>query len=235
VLDWPREVPLIGFQHGVAAVKVKTTRTWQDLRMAWAQHRAAQRPNMTWVACAPWVASYFDSRYGVHPRVVHYCVDTERFDGQLDNAGSRLVLHDARSEHKGKRLIGILQKELPEWRFEPLGCPPEAVPDRMRKAAAFIHLSRYEGNSVVCNEGMAMNLPCLFTRVGLFQQDAKPDVELLDAADAYGSPQKLVEHTRRFLSSLIERTYAPRPWVLAHATLQHSRDAWAEIVAGHGG
>ena len=59
-----------------------------------------------------------------------------------------------------------LARAFPAWRFEPLACAPSEVADRMRKAAAFLHLSRYEGNSMVCAEAMAMNLPCLFTAWG---------------------------------------------------------------------
>ena len=50
------------------------------------------------------------------------------------------------------------------------------MPDRFRQGAAFLHLSRYEGNSIVCNEAMAMDLPCLFTRVGLMRDGADLDV-----------------------------------------------------------
>jgi hypothetical protein len=230
VLDWPRAIPLIGFQHGVAAEKVLTTRSWTDLRLAFRQARAARRDDTTWLACAPWIAQRFADKYGKRAEVIFHSVDPLRFDGQLQNEGSRLVLHDARSTHKGKHLIEILRRAFPDWRFEPLACSPQAVADRMRKAAAFLHLSRYEGNSIVCNEAMAMNLPCLFTRVGLFRSQITADVALIEAKDAFGSAPKLVEVTGRFLESLPARNYAPRDWVMQNATLEVSRKRWASAL-----
>lgn len=230
VLDWPATFPLIGFQHGVAAEKVLTTRSWTDLRLAFNQARAARRANTTWLACAPWIAQRFADKYGKRADVIFHSVDPLRFDGQLQNEGSRLVLHDARSAHKGKHLVEILTRAFPQWRFEPLSCAPQAVADRMRKAAAFLHLSRYEGNSIVCNEAMAMNLPCLFTRVGLFRGQISADVELIEVDDAFGSANTLVEIAGRFLQGLSSRSYAPRDWVLQHATLEVSRQRWAEAL-----
>jgi len=232
VLDWPPEVHVLGFQHGVAAEKVRTTLSFTDWRLARAQAKAAKRPNTSWVACAPWIAKRFrETHGGVDARVIYHCVDTERFDGELDNAGSRLILHDARTPHKGKHLIARLAAAFPKWTFEPLACTPAEVPDRMRRAAAFVHLSRYEGNSIVCNEAMAMDLPCLFTRVGLFREGVNADVEVVGVEDAFGAPDRLLEVTARFLETLASRRYNPRAWVLGHATPTRNREAWAEVIA----
>lgn len=230
VLDWPDELPVIGFQHGVAAEKFRTTWSWTDWKLARAQARAATRCNTSWIACAPWIANRFRASHGRESRVIYHCVDTERFDGQLDNRGSRLVLHDARSVHKGKRLVERLAAALPEWSFEPLACAPHDVPDRMRKAAAFLHLSRYEGNSIVCNEAMAMDLPCMFTRVGLFREGVDVDAHVVDVEAVFGPPERLIASTRAFLSTVTERRYQPRAWILEHATPERNRAAWAEIV-----
>jgi len=59
----------------------------------------------------------------------------------------------------------------------------------MRKARAFIHLSSYEGNSIVCNEAMAMNLPCMFTDVGLMRDSGRPQ-------DVRVSPPNVLFRTR---------------------------------------
>lgn len=232
VLDWPTEVPVIGFQHGVGAVKFAATRSLSHLRLARRQRRAARRPNTLWVACAQWIAETFDRLHGNGARhVIYHPVDVERFDGRLENEGSRLVLHDARLEHKGRNLVPILQRAFPQWRFEGLDCAPAEVPDRMRTARAFIHLSRYEGNSIVCNEAMAMNLPCLFTRVGLMQDRDRPqDVALIEPEVAYGDPQGLVAEVGRFLDSLGERRYEPRRWTLAHATRAQSLRSWQAVM-----
>jgi hypothetical protein len=233
VLDWPLDHPVIGFQHGVGAVKYEATRSWSHWWLARRQQRAARRPNTLWVACAEWVASSFYQLYGNRTNhVIRYPVDVERFDGRLRNEGSRLVLHDARTEHKGRRLIPHLKSAFPHWRFEPLACRPQDVPDRMRGAAAFVHLSRYEGNSLVCNEAMAMGLPCLFTRVGLLRDDGGPtEIETLDVETAYSDPARLVDAVGRFLQSLRTRRYDPRPWVLQHATLEHARIGWRRVMA----
>jgi glycosyltransferase involved in cell wall biosynthesis len=231
VLDWPAKHPVIGFQHGVAEVKYQATRSLGHWWLARKQRRAAARPNTLFVACAEWVGRTFGQLYGnAARRVVYYPVDTDRFDGRLENAGSRIVLHDARTRHKGKRLIPGLQAAFPEWRFEPLACPPDEVPGRMRRAAAFVHLSRYEGNSLVCGEAMGMDLPCLFSRVGLFQDPNGPtdywpvDPALLD------DPGGLEHEVGAFLESLATRRYHPRAWVLANATLQHAESSWRAVL-----
>jgi len=231
VRDWPDGYPVIGFQHGVGAVKFQATRSLAHWRLARAQKRAARRTQTLWVACAEWVASAFDRLYGNRARhVIYYSVDYDRFDARLDNVDSRLILHDARTRHKGKALIPRLVSAFNGWRFEPLACRPEEVPDRMRKARAFIHLSRYEGNSLVCNEEMAMNLPCLFTRVGLMNDPAAPtDVTLVDADIAFGSHGRLIETVDAFLQS--ERPRDPRAWVLAHAAPSRSIHGWRRVMA----
>lgn len=232
VLDWPADVPLIGFRHGVAWRKVKVTRSLHDLALAARQLRAARRPRVTWVSCARWIdAAFARAAGGAGAGVIYHPVDLERFDARLDNAGSRLLLHDARSDHKGRRLIEQLARALPDYRFEPLACDSTEVPNRMRRAAAFLHLSRYEGNSIVCNEAMAMNLPCLFTRVGLMlDADQRFDVQLLEPALAFGNPAALLRAAREFLASLEGRVYRPRAWVTEHASLDATRAAWANCL-----
>lgn len=228
VLDFPEDVPVIGFQHGVARVKWGETRNWGDLRLLRAQARAARRPNTIWVACAEWISSTFARLHGNRAHVVIYHpVDLERFDGRLTGERPRLILHDARTDHKGKRAIEHLARTFPAWEFEPLACSPEQVPDRLRSARAFAHLSRYEGNSIVCNEAMAMDLPCFFTRVGLMQDVSGPtDVYLVDPKVARRRTSGLVEAFAAFTASLDTRRYNPRAWSTQHASPDASRAGW---------
>jgi glycosyltransferase involved in cell wall biosynthesis len=233
VLDWSPEVPLIGFRHGMAWRKAQVTRSLHDLSLAAHQVRAARRRNVTWVSCAQWIDRAFAPLAGgPGAGVVYHPVDLERFDGRLENEGSRLVLHDARSEHKGRQLFQHLAQALPKYRFEALACPSSDVPERMRKAAAFMHLSRYEGNSIVCNEAMAMNLPCLFTRVGLMLDPNQHfDVQLIEPDVAFRQPAALTQAARDLLASLPGRSYGPRAWVTEHASLQATGAAWAHCLA----
>jgi len=232
VVDWPKRHPVIGFQHGVAAVKFSVTHSRVHRRLARAQRRAAQRHNTLWVANAEWVAAAFERLYGNRvEHVIYYPVDLDRFDAKLENAGSRLILHDARTKHKGEALLEEVKMAFPKWHFEPLDCHPDQVPDRMQRARAFIHLSRYEGNSLVCNEAMAMNLPCMFTAVGLMQDHNRPtDVYLVDPDEIYGHHERLVEEVGTFLESLDRQTYNPRAWVLANATPEISLAGWIRVM-----
>jgi glycosyltransferase involved in cell wall biosynthesis len=231
VLDWPEDLPVIGFQHGVALVKSAVIPGRDNASLAWRQRKAAKRKNTLWVACAQWISHTFGRVHGNKANhVVYHAVDLDRFDGKLDNAGSRLVLHDGRTPHKGSKLYPRLERAFPDFRFETLSCRPEEVPDRMRRAAAFVHLSLYEGNSIVCNEAMAMDLPCLFTRVGLMRDGAEQfDVAVLRVRDAFVRPKRLVEEVGAFLSSL-ERPRHPRGWVLEHASFEANRTAWQRVV-----
>jgi glycosyltransferase involved in cell wall biosynthesis len=159
-------------------------------------------------------------------------VNLERFDGRREGDDGKLLLHDGRAPHKGSKLFPVLERAFAGWRFEPLSCKPDEVPDRMRHARAFLHLSRYEGNSIVCNEAMAMDLPCLFTRVGLMNDGAEQfDVAVIDAADAFGSERKLTQSVAAFVESLERRRYHPRAWVEAHASIAANRDAWSAVLA----
>jgi len=232
VLDWPDDVPVVGFQHGVAARKVLVTRSLGDLELAWLQRRAARRPRTLWVACAEWISDTFARLHRNRAsHVVYHPVDLGRFDGRLDHEGSRLVLHDARSPHKGSRQLSVLSRALPDWRFEALACRPEEVPARMRKARAFVHLSRYEGNSIVCNEAMAMDLPCLFTRVGLMLDRRWDfDVQVLPPRVAFGAPRRLVHEVSTFLDTLGLREYHPRRWALEHASHEANLQSWSAVV-----
>jgi hypothetical protein len=232
VLDWPPEHPVIGFQHGVAAVKYQATGSLGHWRLARAQRRAASRPNTLWVACARWIAETFAQLHGTSAaQVIYHPVDTARFDGRPGDRESRLVLHDARTRNKGRHLIARLRTALPQWRIEPLDCPPEAVPERMQQARAFLHLSRYEGNSLVCCEAMAMDLPCCFSRVGLLRDPGGPtEVWSLDPALLRGRQPGLLEEVRSFLGSLDQRSYHPRPWILGHATLELAESGWRAVL-----
>lgn len=232
VLDWPAEVPVIGFQHGVAAVKVTHTHSLTDWRLARRQAKAARRGHTVWVACAQWISHTFGRLHGNAARhVIYHQVDLDRFDGQRRDVDPRLVLHDARSEPKGKALVERLGAAFPGWKLEPLSCAPKDVPDRMRRARAFVHLSRYEGNSIVCNEAMAMDLPCLFTRVGLMQdEDGPTEVEVIDAERAFGDPAWLVARFGAFLDGLEAREVHPRRWVVEHAHLDVARAGWQRVV-----
>lgn len=228
VLDFPEDVPVIGFQHGVARVKWRETRDWGDLGRLRRQARAARRPNTLWVACAEWISSTFQQLYGNGAaHVIYHPVDLERFDGRGTGRRPRLILHDARSVHKGKPLVERLAAAFPDYDFEPLACPPEEVPERMRSGRAFVHLSRYEGNSIVCNEAMAMNLPCFFTRVGLMQDANGPsDVYLVDPRRIRRRPAELIAAFSDFLQSLDSRSYNPRSWSERHASPEASRAGW---------
>ncbi len=232
VTDWPDHVPVIGFQHGVAAVKKGHTRSFTDGRLARGQAKASRRPNTVWVACARWIADTFQRLHGNGAsHVVYHQVDLDRFDGERRDIDPKLVLHDARSEHKGKALVEYLQSRFPEWKLEPLACTPEQVPDRMRGARAFLHLSRYEGNSIVCNEAMAMDLPCLFTRVGLMQdEDGPPDVEVIDMDQAFTDREWLGDRFADFVASLDQVERNPRRWVLEHAHIDVARASWQRVI-----
>jgi len=232
VLDWHEGIPLIGFQHGVAAVKVTHTKSRTDRRLARDQAEASQRRGTLWVACAEWISHTFEQLHGNGAEhVVYHQVDVSRFDGRLTGEAPRLILHDARSEHKGKRLIRHLARTFPEWRFEGLSCEPQEVPDRMRKARAFLHLSRYEGNSIVCNEAMAMDLPCMFTRVGLMQDERGPsEVHVIDPVRAFDDQDYVAEQFRLFVASLDERELHPRRWVLENAGPEPNLAAWQRVI-----
>lgn len=232
VLDWPDGYPVIGFQHGVAAEKKFITWSRTDWLLARMQARAARREATIWVACARWISDEFSRRHGNQARhIIYHAVDTNLFDGGLANRGSKLVLHDGRSRHKGRELYPILQEALPDWAFEPLSCSPAQVPVRMCGARAFMHLSRYEGNSIVCNEAMAMGLPCLFTRVGLMR-DAEPlDVSIIEVKQAYGRRKRLIECVSSFLEGLDEVSYRPRDWIVEHTSQQAFMTSWRNVMA----
>ena len=231
VLDWPENIPVVGFQHGVAAMKAEITRNETDLGLAQAQSKAAKRPNTLWVACAAWIAEEFGRRFGNGAKfVIYHQVDLDWFDGIRIGHDPRLLLHDARREHKGADLVTALAERFPGWRFEPLACPPDEVFRRMREARAFVHLSRYEGNSIVCNEAMAMNLPLFATRVGLMKDAQGPsEVFLIDPGRAFSDMTYLEEEFSRFLHSLDVRDYRPRDWVLEHACRDVARARWREV------
>jgi glycosyltransferase involved in cell wall biosynthesis len=228
VLDWPEHIPLIGFRHGVAALKANQTRSLSDYLTGRRQKRAAGRPNTYWVACAEWIARASRVAYdGETHRVIYHAVDLKKFDGLQANRDPRLILHDARTQHKGQKLIAELARRFDQFRFEPLACKPEDVPDRMRRAAAFLHLSRYEGNSVVCMEAMAMNLPCLFTRVGLMLDQGGPsEVFSISPEDAFGRKDDLFRAFEAFAATLETRVYRPRDWVQTNASPARSAAAW---------
>jgi hypothetical protein len=232
VLDWPVDIPVIGMQHGVALYKTVWVPSLTNARMALSQARAAKRPNTLWVAAAHWVREAFTKLYGSRARhIVFHGIDLQRFDGKLENDESRVVLHDARSVHKGSRLYPKLERAFPEWRFELLGAGGEPIPDHMRRARAFLHLSRYEGNSLVCCEAMAMNLPCLFTRVGLMLDGPEQfDVDVVRRRDVFTTEHRLVRSVGAFLGGLSRRRYAPRHWVEQHASFDANRAAWREVV-----
>jgi glycosyltransferase involved in cell wall biosynthesis len=233
VLDWPEDIPVVGFQHGVAAVKAKATGNGTDRRLARAQSKAAKRPNTLWVACAEWIADEFERRHGTGAKlVIYHHVDLERFDGARTEYDPRLVLHDARGKHKGEALVVALAERFRDWKLEPLACLPDEVSNRMRRARAFLHVSRYEGNSIVCNEAMAMDLPLFATRVGLMQDPQRPrDVFLVDADRAFRDSQYFEGQFARFLQSLESREYHPRGWVLEHAHLDVARERWRQVAA----
>ena len=232
VLDWPEHIPVIGFRHGVAAEKVGQTRSVRDFLLSRAQARAARRPNTLWVACAQWIAAAAVELYGLPEcKVIYHAVDHERFNGRRDGFQADLVLHDARTPHKGEELISILARRFPSFRFEPLRCQPAQVPQRMSTGAAFLHLSRYEGNSIVCNEAMAMDLPCLFTNVGLMRDLGGPtEVWRVDRDAVFGSPKALCDDFAAFADSLSSRASHPRAWTEQHATPECNRELWREAM-----
>lgn len=232
VLFVPARIPVIGFQHGVAMEKFRQTRGLTDLRLALRQKKAARRENVLWVACAEWIGRAFQALYGNGAKhIIYHQVDLSLFDGRLDNEGSRLVLHDARNPHKGSRLLAAMSKAFPDWDFQPLSCAPGEVPDRLRRGRAFLHLSRYEGNSMVCNEAMAQNLPCLFTQVGLLRDSGAPtEVRMLDPERAFRHRKWLEDQVRAFLDGLERQRYQPRAWVERNASLEVTRAAWQRVL-----
>jgi hypothetical protein len=239
VVDIPADIPAIGFQHGVAWRKFVSIRGAGTFDLAWRQARAARRHNTLWVACARWVGETFGRLHGNAARhIVHYPVDLERFVANTANTANteaRLVLHDGRTPHKGSLVYPLLARAFPDWRFEPLDCAPSEVAARFRQGRAFLHLSSYEGNSVVCNEAMAMNLPCLFTHVGLLLDGFPLDVSVVPRSYVYGPLARLrrgllLEKTREFLDSLAQRRYAPRAWVEENASIPVARRRWSEAM-----
>jgi len=232
VLDWPESIPVIGMQHGMVLFKCFWAPGITNVRLAIGQARAARRENTYWVAAAEWVRDAFERFYGNRARhIVYHGIDLERFDGRLDNEGSRVLLHDGRDPHKGSHLYPVLQRAFPDWRFELLGADDEPVPDHMRRARAFLHLSRYEGNSLVCCEAMAMGLPCLFTRVGLMLDGPERfDVSVVRRRDVFTTRRRLIRSVGEFIEGLSHRTYRPRGWVERNGSHDANREAWAKVI-----
>jgi len=231
-LDWPERIPVVGFLHGIASVKWTVTHALHDLWLIRAQGKAVRRKNTVWTACAEWIARQAGVRYGLKvPHIIYHPVDMNTFDGRLTSGNPRLILHDARTRHKGRKLLEHLASKFPGWAFVSLECTPEQVPDRLRSARAFIHLSRYEGNSLVANEAMAMNLPCLFTEVGLFlDADGPTEVYRVEADKVFRDKAALEKEFAAFTASLDVRTYNPRVWMLRHATPEKSREGWRKVM-----
>jgi hypothetical protein len=232
VMDWPGGFPVIGFQHGVGAVKFSVTHSYHHWKLARAQKKASSRPDTLWVADAQWVSEAHARMYGNGAsHVIYHSIDVEHFDGVLDNRDSKLILHDARTRHKGKKEIEQIARAFPEWSFEQIDCPLGGVPDRMRTARAFMHLSRYEGFGIVFLEAMAMNLPCLFTRVGLMLDQGRPDeVTLVEPEQVFGDRQRLISVVGDFLDALHTRSFQPRRWILEHATFAIARASWRRAL-----
>ena len=232
VTDWPEDIPVIGFQHGVAAVKASITGNRTGRKMAKRQAKASKRKNTIWVACAQWIASTFEALNGNGAEhVIYHQVDLDRFDGQRRDTDPKLILHDARGAHKGESEVAALARRFPDWKLEPLACEPSEVPDRMRKAAGFLHMSKYEGNSIVINEALAMDLPCFVTKVGLMKDEARPkDVYVVDPEQAFADADYLDREFAAFLRSLSTRQYNPRAWTLANAHIDVARDKWRSVV-----
>ena len=230
--DWPEPIPVVAFQHGVAHDKAAAVGGRGALRIAQQQARAARRSNTIWVACAEWISRRFAELHGNAAAVViQHPVDLERFDGRREACEPDLVLHDARSEHKGRELVARLSGQFPAWRLEPLRCEPGAVPARMAKGRAFVHLSRYEGNSIVVNEALAMNLPCFLTDVGLMRDENRPaDVHVVSAQRAFADPEYLRREFEAFLASLATRSYRPREWAQQHAGLEVVARKWERVA-----
>jgi|GEM_PF-1386127 len=232
VLDIPEDIPVIGFQHGVAEEKKKHTKNAYDKKLARLQKLAAKRPNTYWIACARWISDRFASLRGNRAdAVIYHAVDIERFKPhpKIDRE-EHLFLHDARSRHKGSRLIEKLEVKFPACTFRELNCPHSQVPEELARGAGFIHLSRYEGNSIMCNEAMAADLPCFFTDVGLFRDPFDFDVYLVDSKKAFRSSRYLTGEFSKFLNSLETKSYNPRSWVMEHASPDVYRKAWLDAV-----
>lgn len=230
-VDWPDRIPVVAFQHGVAAVKAERVGSRGIARMAKKQAKAAKRPNTIWVSNSQWVSDTFGQLHGNSAyQVIYYQVDLERFDGERPEVESDLVIHDARGEHKGEEVVARLKERAPDLRLEGLDCEPHQVADRMRRARAFVHISRYEGNSIVCNEAMAMGLPCLVTDVGLFSDPNGPtEVQRMSAERAFTDDAYVESEVRSFLKRIETETLNARPWVLEHASLEATRRNWARV------
>jgi glycosyltransferase involved in cell wall biosynthesis len=231
-LDWPDVVPVVGFMHGVADEKAHALGKRSARAMARRQALAGQRPNTLWVACAEWVGRRFGELYGnAADFVIRYPVDLERFGVVSAERRPELVLHDARTEHKGRDVIARLARRFPELAFEPLACAPEEMPERMAEAAAFVLISRYEGNSVVVNEALATDLPCFLTDVGLMRDDNRPeDVWVISAERAFRDIDHVAEEFGAFLESLPTRSYHPRAWVEENVSFEATLDLWRQVT-----
>jgi len=230
-LTIPAHYPVIAFQHGIAKVKHSVTKKSFDRHLAILQQKAASRRNTIWVSCAKWISDAFEVLHGNKAYdVIYHPIDIERFTPNPKRTEGNLILHDARTKHKGAREVQFLSRQFPQYRFEALNCIPADVPERFQQATAFLHLSKYEGNSIVCNEAMAMNLPCFFNEVGLFQDDFLFDVYLRrDHAKLFWK-SSLKKDFRNFSQTLFQRNYNPRRWILENATYEIARGKWKRVV-----
>jgi len=231
-LHWPEPIPVVVFQHGVALDKAALTGSKGMERVARQQARVAARSSTVRVACAEWISRRFEELHGAPAQVViRHPVDLGRFDGEPRGRVDNLLLHDARSEHKGRDVVARLASRFPDWRLEPLNCAPAEVPARMASARGFVHISRYEGNSIVVNEALAMNLPCFVTDVGLMRDRDRPeDVHLLSAERAFRDDDYVAGEFERFVASLGVRSWNPRRWASEHAGREAVQRQWERVV-----
>jgi len=238
VLDWPEEVKTIGFQHGCAQLRGEITGETMLKEIGREQVVASKRRNAVWVADSQWVSDMCEKYYGRSAEyIIYHAVSDDFFRNSRTHQRVPVtkVFHDARLAHKGRDIIPVLQEAFPKISFIQLQCKHSKIIDVLKDCDVFMHLSKYEGNSIMCNEVMALNIPLVTTDVGLFHEDlGVEEIRIVPVGGCFGeNKDRLIEIFGQYVSALNNRKIGVEKinqWHQSHATNAHNEILWRQVV-----
>lgn len=225
VMDIPKTMPALIVHHGIAQLHGERDVPWaqRNKRLIDAQRAMfiQRKPkNTAIVSCSKFCTDSFAERNKDYGRFEHHSIPHTSALPQIqvkrrDPPSKPVIVGDWRFPHKGKDVIGKLQKALPEFEFRQMAIGPPKPFDAAefakrkvefyRQADMALVLSSHEGNSYFLLDALQMDLVCVSTDVGL-----APELPAEIMTNMEWRPC-MVDRNVRYMADIIRTAWKNRP------------------------
>ena len=182
-------------------------------------------------------AHYLQLHHGVKAnKIILNGIDLNEFiSKEIDITKQKpIVIHAAADKvNKGGDFIKELQSKCTDFDFQYLDAKNlKETSEKYRRGDLFLHLSKYEGDSIAIKEAASSGLPMLVTDVGIFEKDTKECPGIIIPWQESRNLELVIQKLHELWNMVKNKQLKmqPRAWAEKYADYERFAKEWREFL-----